>query len=91
LCEPLITRRQPFSGVAASTAIHTVQVASGRIGQYSPSWCQGVRLPLPAGLAKKLEFHSAKSGPSTCSTMSRIAGWRAKFKKPVSYCRRHEQ
>ena len=36
-CEPRMTRRQPFSGVAASTAIHTVQVASGRIGQYSPS------------------------------------------------------
>jgi hypothetical protein len=79
-----MTRRQPFSGVESSQAIHTVQVASGRIGQYSPSWCHGVRVPLKAGLAKKLEFHSAMSGPMTCSTMSRISGLRAQLRKPVS-------
>ena len=70
--------------MASSQAIHTVQVASGRMGQYSPSWCQGVREPLKAGLAKKLEFHSAKSGPITCSTMSRMPGSRAQFRKAVS-------
>ena len=32
-CERGITRRQPFSVVDASSATHTVQVASGRIGQ----------------------------------------------------------
>lgn len=54
--------------------VQTVQVASGRIGQYSPSWCQGVRLPLKPGLAKKLVFQSAMSDPISCETMSRIRG-----------------
>lgn len=31
----------PFSIVASSIAIHTVQVASGRRAQYWPSWCIG--------------------------------------------------
>ena len=60
-----------------TTPRHAVQVAIGRIGQYSPSWCHGVLRPLNAGLAKKLEFHSAKSGPRICSTMSTISGMRA--------------
>ena len=69
-------RRQPFSRVESSTASQTEQVASGRIGQYSPSWCHGVALPFSAGLAKKLEFHSAMSGPISCATMSRMSSSR---------------
>ena len=41
-------------------------------------------MPTRGGLAKKLEFHSAKSGPISCSTWSRIAGMRAMFRKPTS-------
>ena len=37
LCDPGSTRKQPFSGVESSKAIHTVTLASGLIGQYSPS------------------------------------------------------
>ena len=33
-------------------AIQTVQVASGRIGQYCPSWCHGTSWPSPPGLQK---------------------------------------
>ena len=82
-----MNRRQPFSGVASSTAIQTVQVASGRIGQYSPSWCHGVAWPLTAGLAKKLEFHRAKSGPRICSTRSSTSGMRAWLRNERSNAR----
>jgi len=34
-----MTRKQPFSGVATSIAIQAVQVASGRMGQYSQIPC----------------------------------------------------
>ena len=51
-CDPGMTRRQPFSRVDESMAIHRVTLAIGRIGQYSPSWCQGVSLPSPAGFPK---------------------------------------
>ena len=82
-----MNRRQPFSGVASSTAIQTVHVASGRIGQYSPSWCHGVACPFTAGLAKKLEFQRAKSGPRICSTMSSTSGTRAWLRNERSKAR----
>jgi hypothetical protein len=33
LCEPGMTRKQPFSWVLGSSATHTVQLANGRMGQ----------------------------------------------------------
>ncbi len=91
LCEPGMTRKQPFSMLESSTAIHTVQVASGRIGQYSPSWCQGVVLPVFAGLAKKLSFQSIMSSPRSCDTQLRISVFRAKLRKPMSDASKVEQ
>ena len=67
LCDPLIKRKHPFSILASSIANKTVHVAKGLMGQYCPSWCQGVAWPLIAGFAKKLEFHKAKSEPKICS------------------------
>ena len=60
----------PFSIVASSIAIHTVQVASGRRAQYWPSWCIGTfsvantvnLLPPPPPVILKYLHAGGKSG-----------------------------
>ena len=64
---------QPFSGSESSMAMRTVTVASGSIGQYCPSWCQGTAMPWPAGLQKSWLPQRMMSGPISCSTMSTIS------------------
>ena len=65
LWDPGIYFKHPFSSLESSTASQTVHVASGLIGQYSPSWCHGVAFPLMPGFAKKLWFQIAKFGPNS--------------------------
>ena len=88
LCDPGIYFKHPFSSLESSTASQTVHVASGLIGQYSPSWCHGVAFPLMPGFAKKLWFQIAKFGPITCLTQFKISGFFAYFKKSRLYFNR---
>ena len=76
-----MTARQPFSRSESSIASHTVHVASGRMGQYWPSWCIGTSIPSEPGLQKIWHPHMTKSPPITHDTRSRRSSSRARSRK----------